>query len=737
MSAPHSKQRLAFEALLATLLYAAAVPWLFRPWFLADGLVPHWTGTYGPMVDADLNLNIWILAWAAHAAWNDPAALFDGNIFHPAPRALLGSENMLAHLPFTAPVLAWTGSALAVLKTYVLESIALSGLGMFLYVRHHTRDFAAALFAGAAYTFTAFRVETVPQPQYLGIAFLPLALLCADLWMETFRRRWVVLLAASLAAQAWSCVYVGFFTLLAVPLYCLCRLPRAGGAWPRVAGGWIVGGLGAAVLLVPLAIPYLEARAEGMVPDHAIELVRAASWTPALYFTDAFVNRVGPWAIALAGYGLLLLLTPASADTRAERARQPRMALWAVFAGAIILGLGPVLVLPGLGEVSGPYAWLSAVVPGFSSLRVPVRFVMVAAAALSALAGFALAEALARWRPAARLAAAFLLAAACVQAAAPQAAATAKLGPHPDAQVLYEFLAAQDGDSALLEIPGPTQASGEIGADLRNSRYMVGSTRHWRPLLNGYTAYPPPGAAAVFPAVRDLPAADALQELVDLTGVGWIVLHRDELAPHEARRWDAALPPALHLVKRSGGVELYRVELAPEHDWQRLLAARPLPAETTFTGTPIRILEDGCEPIELAWEDPPEHFSRLPVGVRVGVRIVNGSGCALPALAVRSEGLVGLAYRWRREGGGFGPRSGLQRLRADIPAHSAVDASLAVAPPGGAAGRHELEILLVQEGRGEPLARLTGTFGVGPRPSDPPRVHEGAPTGASFRAADA
>ena len=726
MLAPHSRPRLALEALFATLFYAAAVPWIFRPWFLADGLVPHDGGALGALVDADLYLNIWILAWAAHAALNDPSALLDGNIFHPAPRALLGSENMFAHLPFTVAALAWTGSALAVLKTYVLECMALSGLGMFLYVRHHARDLSAALFAGAAYTFTAFRVETIPQPQYLGIGFLPLALLCADLWLVGARRRWLVGLALSLAAQAYACVYVGFFALLAVPLYCLCRLPRAGADGKRVAGGWILGGIGAGILLLPLAIPYLEERAAGIIPEHGVEYVRAASWIPASYFSRAFVDRMGPWTIALAGYGLLLLLAPASAEVRSERSRQPRMALWVLFGSALVLGLGPVLPIPGLGEVSGPYAWLSAVIPGFSSLRVPVRFAMVAAMALSALAGFSFAEALGRWRPAARVFASFVLAAACVQAAAPAPADTGAFDPGRDASLVYDFLAQAEDDEPMLEIPGPTQLSGGVGANLRNSRYMVASTRHWRPLLNGYTAYPPPGAAAFLPAVRDLPEVSALQDLVDLTGVGWIVLHRGELAPHEAQRWSGPLPAELVPVLRSGPVELYRVDLAPHQDWQARLAARPQVASHSFGGTPIEPLGGVCKPIELAWVEGPNHFSRLPVGVRIGVRIRNGSDCALPALAVRPDRLVGLNYRWRREGGTWTAAGPVQRLRADVLPHSMVDASLAVSPPGGSPGRHELQIQLVQEGRAEPLAVLRRSFGVGPRPEGPGRSRSGS-----------
>ncbi len=216
------------------MLYAIAVPFVYRPWFLAHDLLPRGSGPLGSLAGADLYLNVWILGWIAHAAISDPTHLLDGNTSSTRDRHDRRVENMLAHLPFTAPVLALTGSALLVLKAYVFESLVLSGLGMFLFVWHHTRSAAAALGAGAALTFTAFRTDTVPQPQYLGIGFLPLAMLAIDLYLESRLRRWLALLTAALVLQALACVYLGFFAFLIVPVYALARVlaaPRA-----RLAG---------------------------------------------------------------------------------------------------------------------------------------------------------------------------------------------------------------------------------------------------------------------------------------------------------------------------------------------------------------------------------------------------------------------------------------------------------------------------------------------------------------------
>src|SRR2546427_625413 len=76
--------------------------------------------------------------------------------------------------------------------------------------------------------------------------------------------------------------------------------------------------------------------------------------------------------------------------------RHPRGALVMVGAVGIVLALGPYLLLPGIRPIPLPYRLLAAVVPGFSALRVPQRFGVLAALALGSLSGLGLAAAR-RW----------------------------------------------------------------------------------------------------------------------------------------------------------------------------------------------------------------------------------------------------------------------------------------------------------------------------------------------------
>jgi hypothetical protein len=694
--------RAIFAGACAALLYGLATPWALRPWFLADDLLPHAPGPIGTMADADLYLNIWILSWIAHAALNAPGALLHGNIFHPATLTIAGSENMLAHLPLTAPVLAVTGSALALLKAYVLETFVLSGIAMYLYVWHHTRSPVAALVAGAAYTFTPFRVRTIPQPQYLGIQFLPLALLSIDLWLERRRIGWLAALAGAIALQALACVYLGFFAIVLAPVYAAVRslrfpprrLAALVGAALAIAAG--------ACALAPLAYAYLQARDAGMIPEWQVEWIRHFSWRPVDYLTMGFVERAGAVTLLLVGLDLVSRAGRRRRET-SVRSESPVPALWSMAAAGIVLSAGPTLALPAGFELPLPYRLLHAIVPGFSSIRVPLRFSLAVAGAMAALAGLAVARATRSLDPPVRWAIGVALVLACVLSAAPRPSAVMPALLDDNLPEAYRWLGAQEKRGPLLEIPGTTVGDGDPIGNMRSGRYMVASTAHWLPLVNGYTAYPPPASGLLAAMIRDLPNATALQALVDATHVRWLLVHHDLLTGDEAARWPDTDLDGLERVARFGPDELFAVTLEPKRPWHDVIA-RSSPSEASLEGLSRAPLADRCRLGRIVSAEVPERMMPIPLPRRVPLRIANDSPCPWPAAGVRPRGLVGFDYRWTSPSGvpqSLGPFS---QLVHDVPAGSQRDESIMVLPPSGELGPWQLEIRVVQHGSEEPIA---------------------------------
>src|SRR5207249_7366680 len=111
---------------------------------------------------------------------------------------------------------------------------------------------------------------------------------------------------------------------------------------------------------------------------------------------------------------------------------------------------------------------------------------LVTPAAPSPLAGSELPRATARLSRRLRIASGALLALACVASAAPRPAPIVPAHLGVNAPPLYRWLARQPNHGAVLEVPA-WQVEGDIAGQLASGRYMVASTLHWHPLLNGYT----------------------------------------------------------------------------------------------------------------------------------------------------------------------------------------------------------------------------------------------------------
>src|SRR5690606_13715091 len=173
---------------------------------------------------------------------------------------------------------------------------------------------------------------------------------------------------------------------------------------------------------------------------------------------------------------------------------------------AAVLATGPVLEIGGL-SIPMPYLALYELVPGFSSVRVPLRFVILIARALAALAGFAFARWTRSVSPAPRTGLALALVLGCVVAAAPRPTPVVPARLGDAAPEVYRWLAAQPGCGSVLEVPSNASADDVVG-NLRKGRYMVASTIHWRPLVNGYTAYPPTSAPLLAAGIREMPRPD-------------------------------------------------------------------------------------------------------------------------------------------------------------------------------------------------------------------------------------
>jgi hypothetical protein len=721
-------KRRILEVGLALAFFTAVASFAFRPLFFRWNTLPTYErGSTPAMALADRNLNVWIIAWVAHGLVTQPTALFDGNILYPARDTLAGSEHMLAHIPFTVPIYLLTHNAAYVLKAMMLESIVLTALAAFLLIRHHTGDAAAGLVAGVLLTLSPWRYEprgvhggVAAEPQYLGFQFLPFALLALALYVERGRLAAWVGFAGAMALQALASFYLGYASFAVAPLYALVLLAGRGIAEIdlRRATGVALALLAAAAVVLPTAIPYLRLRSSGIVPAYDIDFVAAYSAPPWWYLSRRGIELVGPVAaivtaaFAIARLGALALGSGgARALERSQAARVGEAAAWTLLAAGLILGWGPYQELPGGWHVPLPFALLWKLVPGFSAMRGAGRFVVIISLACSLLAGYALAQLRPRLGRARWLAAGGVIAVALFLAARePVEAVPSGIGR--DAAPAYRWLAERPPGEPVLELPakaGKTTCGGSPSTRSTCSRAPC----HWQPLLNGYTAYEPPSRYVLSALAQRLPAGDALERLVSLVDLRWVLVHRRMLDARQRAGFDVpvAALAANGLVERArfGDDVLYEVALARTDDRRaRMLSAGD---EETFEGSPRAPLAAECRRATLAIEVPEEvrHSYRM---ARLEARIANRSDCTWPALGTGRNDLVMLDYEWLEEGT-IAVRGAPGRLTRDVPPGAAIEEPFHVLTPRGGK-TYRLRVALRQQGEDDALATWEGDVHVEP-----------------------
>lgn len=637
--------------------------------FIGRGLLPTSPDTY---------LHLWILAWVHRALATDPTRLFDANIMYPAEDALAGSEHMLAHWPVHSPVYGATGNPVLAYQWVLFSSFVLNAAALFALVRRWTGSTPGAAVGALVYAFCPLRFDLIGTVQHLNVAYLPLVILFADRHRSTGRIGDLAGVAAATALQTLCSYYLAYATAVAVAVVCAAAFL---GADRQTRRRPLAIGVAALVGVVPLALvsaPYLALRSAAVVPEYPEVWLRAASASPAWFVRRDLPLFVGWLPLALAIVGAVF--------ARVERWR--RWLALGVLAAGFVLVLGPVITVLGR-DVPLPYRALYEWVPGFASLRYPYRFGVLTALGVATLAGLGWAR-LASDRALARPLTVLVLVLVAVEYwQAPLALVPVEVGS--SVPPVYRWLDEHGAGRPLLEWPVPPP--GDLRSGYEHARAMYFGTYHWLPLLNGYTAYEPPSFEVVSLLAQRLPDARTLRDLIDLTGVRLLLVHRDRLALVARGRWDAWLAEGCDRVAEFGPDVVCAFPPAGEDLRPRVVAANRHPPAETFRGVALAPLPPGALRGKLTL-DAGDVAMAAGLVQPLRLAVTNGGDRPWPGLAPRAPGVVTVRHRWRGDGGSAWNAT---PLLCDLAPGESCTVVLPVGAPRNP-GSYVLELTLGQEG---------------------------------------
>ena len=326
------------------------------PLFVAALL--HWNATTIPLTDG----------W-----WQFP-------IFEPTRDTLAFSEHVLGLSPLATPLHWMTGDAVITYNLVTLLTFPLCGLAMFALAYRLTRSSAAAFLAGLAFAFAPYRISHLPHLQMLAFFWAPLAILGLHAYIESGRRRWLVLYGAAWmlqgATNGYALVFLSVFVAFWVLWFVVTR-----GNW-RALAAIAATTLAAALPLAPIVAKYVSVHGlHGFERDlaemrfYSADLSAVLCAPPRLTFWGWLRIGCRPEGelfpgIAAAAACLLVLVRVSSSDSAAgTRSKNPVTVIGRVM---LVVGLTAAAVAVSV-TIAGP--WVLALGPlrlSASSIAKPV-----------------------------------------------------------------------------------------------------------------------------------------------------------------------------------------------------------------------------------------------------------------------------------------------------------------------------------------------------------------------------
>jgi hypothetical protein len=419
------------------------------------------------------------------------------------------------------------------MNIYILLTFALTALAVYLLVRYLLDvPIPVAAFAGLMVAFAQFRFLHVAHVETLSTQFYILALYLLHRFLDAPTRKWAIWLAVGFWFTFFTSGYMGymFFVAAAIVLLFLFfwqQLPLDRESL-RAAAIFVL-------TTVMISLPFLAMRSEkgGALSGYSVQTIEhyAANpidWTSGssfLYFSlTKFANEktlflgFTPIALALAGWLLrrraAAAVDPAPAVAAAAGSpggappprRLSHYQVLVIYGTMIVVGylltLGPRIAFSETFEIPSPYMLLLQI-PGFSSLRVPARFILLAIVGSAVLGAWALA-AVGRRLDRMRLVAFYSLAALFVALELIPYDGTSSEERNPNSFVVlspmgstippmateqpqrptavHAWLRSQPPGTAVYNFPATPEA---------NRRYMYFLRFHGQPMLNGQSSFMP------------------------------------------------------------------------------------------------------------------------------------------------------------------------------------------------------------------------------------------------------
>lgn len=495
----------------------------------------------------DGRFSIWVVAWVTHALTSDPGNLYNANTFYPHTNTLAYSEAEIVEGLIGAPIWWLTKNPYTTHNFVFLFGFAQSFIATYYLVRRLYGDRRAAIVAGVLFAYCPFAFNRQPHIQLVMIGFLPWCMLAWHRFLDRTTLARAGELGVVMALTGLACAYYGIFAggmiSMAAMWFAVTRRRLTDiKYWSLLAVGAVV----CVALIGPFFWPYIQLQqSEGFQRSLSGQYsANIGAWLA----SSAWAHRWWvPYLQAPSEVlfpGILAIVLGVSGARLALRSDRRDVAIF-------YSGLAIFTVWLTFGPAAGLYTVLYKTVPVLSFLRAPSRAGIVVTMCLVVLSAPAM---IAIMRRRGQNAAFAVL---CVLATADLFRAPLRMREAPPLAAAYRILAASPR-GPVVELPFWHDGASFHG----HVEYMLNSTYHWQPLINGYSDHIPQDFRDNSTILATFPSAPAFKVLERL-GARYAVMHFDLIDPstHAAIKQllDVDYANYLRPLDKNGSVWLYEI----------------------------------------------------------------------------------------------------------------------------------------------------------------------------------
>ncbi len=489
----------------------------------------------------------WIHNWVVHALFKDPLNIFNANIYYPFKNSLAYSDffivtSILGYIPysiFREPVV--------FINFTIISSLIFLGFSVYCLSYYVVKNKIASFLSGFLIIFSPAVLDKFVHIQILAIAFVPLSILFFLKFLETKRRRFLIISMICFVLQTINSFMPGYFIAFSLVIILITfRLQNRKKLKIFLTKSNLLIVFLSILLIIPVAIPYFSVSKEFNYVRDIRDTIHLAL-QPEDYFNTNHYSRLEPFLSLIQsktpqnateyksgfiGFVFTLLAVIAIVifiRKYKKKSWQINSLFWISLFG-FIMSLGPFLhlfrqTIHHPFPIPLPYALFYYIIPGFQGIRNSSRWEMLFIVSITVVIAFVLHQLMKKMSFKKQIVIYIFLIVGIVSEfnfplhyyQVPQKS---------DFPKIYSWIATTPKDSVIIEMPIFTWDMQPYVFQENYREYY--STVHFRKMVNGASGFsPPPWQDMAKNLLFDFPNENTVSKLSDLN-VNYIIIHTSE-----------------------------------------------------------------------------------------------------------------------------------------------------------------------------------------------------------------